>query len=165
MNAFQEAHQLGQAIWLDYIRRGLLKSGELKGLIDLGISGLTANPIIMERAIVGSTDYDENETDEPGSILNLNAVRDGDSITWAWDNPVDSDFNMNIIYFQGFNVKNTSDSFYEAENLQPNTEYRIKIFTMDTFGNVNETEVADTVKTCISVCSYGQCDVYCPEDD
>ena len=113
----------------------------------------------------GSTDYDENETDEPGSITNLNAVRDADSITWAWDNPDDSDFNMNIIYFRGINVKNTSDSFFEAEDLQQNTDYRIKIFTMDTYGNINDTEVADTVRTCISVCSYGQCDTYCPEDN
>ncbi|MBI2831214.1 MAG: bifunctional transaldolase/phosoglucose isomerase [Chloroflexi bacterium] len=59
MNAIQQAHQLGQAIWLDTIRRGMFKSGELKRLVDLGLTGLTANPTIMEKAIVGSTDYDE----------------------------------------------------------------------------------------------------------
>ena len=58
-NSIQQVHQLGQAIWLDYIRRNLLKSGELKQLIEQGISGVTSNPTIFERAIIGSTDYDE----------------------------------------------------------------------------------------------------------
>ena len=48
-NAIQQAQQLGQAIWLDYIRRGLLKSGELQRLIETGISGLTSNPTILEK--------------------------------------------------------------------------------------------------------------------
>jgi len=59
MNAVQEAQRLGQAIWLDYIRRGLLKSGEFQRLIEQGISGVTSNPTIFEKAIVGSNDYDE----------------------------------------------------------------------------------------------------------
>ena len=58
MNPIQEAQRLGQEIWLDYIRRGLLKSGELQKLVDTGTSGLTANPTILEKAILGSTDYD-----------------------------------------------------------------------------------------------------------
>jgi transaldolase/glucose-6-phosphate isomerase len=59
MNAIKEALQQGQAIWLDYIRRGLLKSGEFQELIEQGISGVTSNPTIFEKAIVGSSDYDE----------------------------------------------------------------------------------------------------------
>ncbi len=59
MNAIQEALQKGQAIWLDYIRRGLFKSGDLQQLIEQGVSGVTSNPTIFEKAIVGSTDYDE----------------------------------------------------------------------------------------------------------
>ena len=57
-NPVQEAQQLGQSIWYDNIRRGLIKSGELQRLIDMGITGLTSNPTIFERAIAGSTDYD-----------------------------------------------------------------------------------------------------------
>ena len=45
--------------WYDNIRRGLIKSGELASLIDLGVSGVTSNPTIFEKAIAGSTDYDE----------------------------------------------------------------------------------------------------------
>ncbi len=57
-NSVQEANRLGQSIWYDNIRRGLIKSGELQQLIDSGVTGLTSNPIIFEKAIAGSTDYD-----------------------------------------------------------------------------------------------------------
>ena len=54
-----EVQRLGQSVWYDNIRRGLIKSGELQRLIDLGVTGLTSNPTIFEKAIAGSTDYDE----------------------------------------------------------------------------------------------------------
>ena len=48
----------GQSIWLDLIRRGMLDSGELQHMIKRdGISGVTSNPTIFEKAIDGSTDY------------------------------------------------------------------------------------------------------------
>jgi len=50
----------GQAIWFDYIRRSLITSGELKSLIDQGVRGVTSNPTIFEKAIAGSSDYDED---------------------------------------------------------------------------------------------------------
>jgi len=59
MNSIQKAQELGQEFWLDNIRRSWLKSGELKRLVEAGISGLTANPTILEKAIIGSEDYDE----------------------------------------------------------------------------------------------------------
>jgi transaldolase/glucose-6-phosphate isomerase len=58
-NAVQQAYNLAQSIWYDNIRRGMIKSGELQKLIDLGVTGLTANPTIFEKAIAGSTDYDD----------------------------------------------------------------------------------------------------------
>ena len=58
-NALQEVRRLGQSIWYDNIRRGLIDSGELQRLIDVGVSGLTSNPTIFEKAIAGSTDYDD----------------------------------------------------------------------------------------------------------
>jgi transaldolase/glucose-6-phosphate isomerase len=60
MNPLKELGGQGQSIWLDYIRRNLLRSGELKRLVDEdGIRGVTSNPTIFEKAIAGSTDYDE----------------------------------------------------------------------------------------------------------
>ena len=59
-NPLRELNRLGQSVWHDYIRRGELLSGDLKRLIDEdGLTGVTSNPSIFEKAIVGSTDYDE----------------------------------------------------------------------------------------------------------
>ncbi|HVH68991.1 MAG TPA: bifunctional transaldolase/phosoglucose isomerase [Gemmatimonadales bacterium] len=55
----QELLDLGQSVWLDYLRRGMLQSGELQRLIDDGLRGMTSNPTIFEHAIGGSSDYDE----------------------------------------------------------------------------------------------------------
>jgi transaldolase len=55
-----ELEALGQSIWLDYIRRRMITSGELQRLIDKdGVSGVTSNPSIFEMAISESHDYDE----------------------------------------------------------------------------------------------------------
>lgn len=51
--------KLGQSIWLDNINRELIKSGELQSLIEKGVRGVTSNPTIFEKAILGSNDYDE----------------------------------------------------------------------------------------------------------
>ncbi len=60
MNAIKELAKQGQSVWLDYIQRGLIRSGELKRLVEEdGIRGVTSNPTIFEKAIAGSTDYDE----------------------------------------------------------------------------------------------------------
>ena len=58
MNPLKELGQYGQSVWLDYIRRGLIRSGELQRLIiEDGLGGVTSNPAIFEKAITGSTDY------------------------------------------------------------------------------------------------------------
>src|SRR5690606_2021583 len=51
---------LGQSVWLDYIRRGILRNGELARLIrEDAIRGVTSNPAIFQQAIGRSDDYDE----------------------------------------------------------------------------------------------------------
>lgn len=58
-NPLRRLASLGQSIWLDYIERALLVGGELERLIrEDGISGVTSNPAIFEKAIGGHTDYD-----------------------------------------------------------------------------------------------------------
>ena len=60
MNPLQKLNKFGQSVWLDYIRRNLFSSGELKRLItDDGVTGVTSNPSIFEKAIAGSTDYQD----------------------------------------------------------------------------------------------------------
>ncbi len=50
----------GQSIWLDFIRRDLLNSGELRRLIEEhGLRGVTTNPTILDEAISGTDDYDD----------------------------------------------------------------------------------------------------------
>src|SRR5215208_2116203 len=49
----------GQSVWLDYLRRGMTRSGELAAMITDGLRGMTSNPTIFEHAIAGSADYDE----------------------------------------------------------------------------------------------------------
>lgn len=52
---------LGQSIWLDFFDRKIMTSGELEKLIsEDGISGMTSNPSIFEKAINNSSDYDED---------------------------------------------------------------------------------------------------------
>ncbi len=55
----REISQLGQAIWLDYISRELLDRGELRELINEGLAGLTSNPTIFQKAVAGSSTYDD----------------------------------------------------------------------------------------------------------
>jgi len=59
-NPLLQLQALGQSIWLDLLRRGMISSGELRQLIDEdGLRGVTANPSIFEKAIAGSHDYDQ----------------------------------------------------------------------------------------------------------
>jgi transaldolase len=59
-NALHELHALGQSVWLDYIRRGILDNGELEEMIRrYDLRGVTSNPSIFEQAIGDSDDYDD----------------------------------------------------------------------------------------------------------
>ncbi|MGH2603111.1 MAG: transaldolase family protein, partial [Dehalococcoidia bacterium] len=77
------AYEIGQSIWLDNIQRGQLASGEFETLIDEScVTGVTSNPTIFEKAILGSTDYDAGlralvgEGAGPGEIFEGLAVQD-----------------------------------------------------------------------------------------
>ena len=58
-NPLIQIQKFGQSIWLDFISRGMLDSGELKVMIENdGLKGVTSNPAIFEKAIDNSHDYD-----------------------------------------------------------------------------------------------------------
>jgi transaldolase/glucose-6-phosphate isomerase len=64
MNPLRELQKYGQSFWLDYIRRSLITSGELRRLVEEdGLRGVTSNPTIFQKAISGSSDYDKTITD------------------------------------------------------------------------------------------------------
>jgi transaldolase/glucose-6-phosphate isomerase len=75
-SAIQELRSQGQSLWLDNIRRQLVTSGELARLRDEGVTGVTSNPTIFEKAVSGSTDYDE------ALVRLVGEDHDSDHILW-----------------------------------------------------------------------------------
>lgn len=85
MSRLKALGKLGQSIWLDYVQRSLITSGELGRLVEEdGLCGVTSNPTIFEKAIAGSRDYDDelhailtdNPRAEPRTLYELSAIRD-----------------------------------------------------------------------------------------
>jgi transaldolase len=79
----------GQSVWLDNISRGLIDSGGLQDLIGRGVSGVTSNPTIFDKAIGGSNEYDtaiqelRGQGKDPDAVLwelILRDIRDGADI-------------------------------------------------------------------------------------
>lgn len=59
-NPLQKLADYGQSPWLDYIRRNLITSGELKRLVEEeGLKGVTSNPAIFEKALAAGDDYQD----------------------------------------------------------------------------------------------------------
>ena len=63
---------VGQSPWLDNLRRAALVSGELQGMVDEGIRGVTANPTIFQKSVAGGSAYDE----QFGELLADHSVED-----------------------------------------------------------------------------------------
>lgn len=59
MNKLQQLAELGQSVWLDFIRRSFMETGEMQELIDIGLRGVTSNPSIFDSAVSESNDYDD----------------------------------------------------------------------------------------------------------
>ena len=75
MNPLVQLRECGQSPWYDYIRRGLITSGQLQTLIDQdGLMGMTSNPAIFEKAIAGSTDYDEAIRDAVSELIGVKDI-------------------------------------------------------------------------------------------
>lgn len=56
----QKINKLGQSIWLDSISRGMISSGKLSSMISEGISGITSNPAIFQKALSSEDTYDKD---------------------------------------------------------------------------------------------------------
>ncbi len=74
-------HAAGQAVWLDYIDRDLVRSGTLaRRITDDALTGMTSNPTIFEKALAQGTLYDEQiadaDTDDAWSLFELIAADD-----------------------------------------------------------------------------------------
>jgi len=82
-NPLLDLQKHGQSVWLDYIRRKALLSGDVRQLIENdGLRGMTANPSIFQAAIAAGDDYDETIARlvragaEPNTIYETIAVED-----------------------------------------------------------------------------------------
>jgi transaldolase / glucose-6-phosphate isomerase len=61
VNPLRHLHDYGQAVWLDFLSQRFIAEGGLKNLIEQdGLTGVTSNPSIFEKAIAGSTNYDSS---------------------------------------------------------------------------------------------------------
>src|SRR5438046_10124248 len=102
-NPLFELSEAGTSVWLDYIRRSLITSGELQRMIEEdAVVGMTSNPTIFEKAIGGRSDYDEalrnlidgNNTSDEDIMLSL-IVEDiqiaADVLKPAYDQPKHTD--------------------------------------------------------------------------
>ena len=84
MTRLHDLHEAGQSVWLDFIKRDMLESGELADLVGDGIRGLTSNPSIFQQAIAGSELYDEQILEvirqdpeaAPAAVFERLAIRD-----------------------------------------------------------------------------------------
>src|SRR4051812_44567947 len=69
--------ELGTSIWLDQIRLNLIESGELERLVKYeSLRGVTSNPAILEKAILGSDDYDELIAEDAAKGLDARSIYD-----------------------------------------------------------------------------------------
>ena len=76
-NPLKQLEHFGQAVWLDYIRRHLLTSAEFRRILDEdGLKGMTSNPTIFEKAIAGSTDYDDQLKELAPSNKSIDEIYD-----------------------------------------------------------------------------------------
>ncbi|MCW7075329.1 MAG: right-handed parallel beta-helix repeat-containing protein, partial [Candidatus Methanospirare jalkutatii] len=87
------------------------------------------------------------DTTPPASISNLTSITGRTWINWTWTNPQDADFNYTMVYLNGIWRTNTSNPFYNATNLTPDTSYEIGTRTVDKAGNINQSWVNQTTKT------------------
>ena len=93
-NPLVEIQRYGQSLWYDNIRRSFISSGQLQDLIDQdGLRGVTSNPAIFEKAIAGSTDYNnalkalESQKDSDAKSLYeqlaIRDIQDAADVLWS----------------------------------------------------------------------------------
>jgi len=122
MTKLNQLANLGQAIWLDYIERSFLTSGKLQALIDMGLRGMTSNPTIFEKAIIGSrTSGSELTAEYDSSIQRL--VEQGKSPQDIYENLVIQDIQLAADLFRPVFEKTNGDDGYISLEVSPTLAY------------------------------------------
>src|SRR5437764_2353534 len=117
----------GQSVWIDYLSRDLLESGELKRMMkENAVVGVTSNPTIFQKAISQGTAYDEQlkevlaEETDPKEIFYRIAARDIEDAcdlmrpVWERTNGVDGYVSWEVDPTLAYDVENT---YEEAQRL------------------------------------------------
>lgn len=73
-SAMAQLWNAGQSVWLDYIRRDLLESGDMADMVTRGLRGMTSNPSIFEKSIAGSDQYDDHIAELAATNMNEKAL-------------------------------------------------------------------------------------------
>lgn len=122
MNPLNQIRKLDQSIWLDLLDREIMDSGKLQSLIDDDdLRGLTSNPSIFEKAISGSSDYDDD-------IAKL-SKNENDNAVIFFDMAIDDIQRAADIFKPVYNETNGTDGFVSLEvspHLARDTEGTIK---------------------------------------
>ncbi len=120
----QKINALGQSIWLDSISRGMINSGKLSSMISEGISGITSNPAIFQKALSSENTYDKDIK----SLTNL----DGNA--------------KNI--FQNLSIKDISDACELLKPIHNNTQGKdgfVSIEIDPKFANDTEKSISEGI--------------------
>ena len=127
MNSLKQLQDCGQSIWLDYIRRDLITSGEFQRLVEEdGVHGVTSNPTIFDKASAAGTTYDD------ALRLLLSADPDRDALT-LFENLEIEDLQVAAdILLPVYDQTNGSDGFVSIE-VSPRLAY-------DTAGSIAEAQ-------------------------
>jgi transaldolase len=78
----QQLNDQGQSVWVDYLSRTFIQDGDLAGLVEDGVHGVTSNPTIFQGAIAEGDAYDDQlrevleKVSEPKEIFLALAIRD-----------------------------------------------------------------------------------------
>ena len=122
-NPFIKLEELGQSFWLDFINRDLYTSGELRRLIEVdGLSGITSNPAIFEKAISESQDYEQD-------IRSL--LAEGKDAKSIYESLCIKDLQMAADEFRPIYEKTKGEDGYVSMEVDPHLAY-------DTKGTIEE---------------------------
>jgi transaldolase len=122
-NPLRKLGELGQSVWMDFIHRGMLTSGELGRLIEEdGLRGVTSNPSIFEKAIAESQDYDEAIQSQ---------VRQGNTIEMIYQNLTVTDIQLTADLFRSIHEQTDGRDGFVSLEVSPHLAH-------DTIGTIAE---------------------------
>ena len=139
MNTIQKVQLLGQSIWYDNINRELINNGYIKNLLDIGVTGLTSNPTLFEKAISSSKLYDYE-------LLNLS--KSGMSTEQIFESlAVDDIRNVAELLLPIYKETNKKEQYQNiiSNFLEKMTEEDRLIFNMNFFKSINISQIARSI--------------------